>query len=359
MARTPENSIILGEALAGASEAVFVTTPKRVITAANAAAYGLLAYTPPSLTGQQVRALYAANDDYAIVDAAIADGSSVNAGLPVTLRDRAGRLLDAQVLALPLRDANGTITSIIEIMTPMPSDTAADATDAARNRTELLRFARGAAHDFKNLLTIIISNMELAEREKDPIRRRRLFEDARYASGKAADLSDKMIAFARGQPRDPAAIDVRQFLSAQAPIWHALFDQSAKLSFDVAEGLPMVTADRSGLENALLNLVINARDAIAGGGDIVISATTVERVTIDGLRSYVAIAVRDTGIGMTDHVRNRAFDPFFSTKSAANGSGLGLATVLGFAEQSGGHVSIDSKPGAGATLTIFLPPNAA
>lgn len=364
MARAPEPSTaaIIGEALAAASVAVLVTTPARVITAANAAAYALLDYSASKLTGEQVRALYAASDDYETVDALIARGSSspLDASVSITLRDSQGALVDVSVVVLPVHDASGKISSIIELMTPADPNGTAVATNTARNHTDLVRFARGAAHDFKNFLTIITGNVQLAQNETNKVRRQRFFEDAEYTSKRAVELADKMIAFARDRPTAPETIDIAQFIKLQVRLWQLSARSGISLLHATADDLPPIFADRSGLENALLNLVINARDSIADSGRITISADVIETSFDHGgadtvPKAYVAIAVRDTGTGMTPHVRQRAFDPFFSTKSASNGTGLGLATVMGFARQAGGHAAIESKLGSGTTVTIFLP----
>ena len=359
MARETETSRILGEALASSRSAVVVTSPARVITAANPSAYALLGYAPSHLVGQQVRALYAAGDDYAAAihgDASLVSG----AALPVTLRDQSGALIDADAVMLPVRNAAGDIATIIEIWTPAPREATAAAAKPMADRGDMLRFARGAAHDFKNLLTIVAGNLGLARDARSTGQRLRFFDDAERAVRDAVRIADQMISFARNQHVAPEDIDVAHMIATLVPTWSHSVASGVSLTCQVNASLPQVLADRSGLENALLNLVINARDATADSGEIEISAAVTEADFGSGeaKRPYVAIAVRDTGIGMTNHVCARAFDPFFSTKPASHGRGLGLATVSGFARQADGHVAIDSTLGVGTTVTIYLPPSA-
>lgn len=363
MARETETSTLLGEALATSQTAVLLTSTARVIKAANAAAHALLGYSPSALVGLQVRALYAADDDYTTVNAAIQGQTATGpaSAMRVTLRDFSGAQIDADVVMLPVRDATGKITSLIEFVSRSKPDTAAEAVTSDDDHANLLRFARGAAHDFKNLLAIITGNIELARDAKTSHLSQRFLDDGDRAAKDAVRIADQMISFARHQHIAPEAVTVADIFAEFAPLWQYSVCRGIGLAWSVTANLPPVFADRSGLANALLNLLINARDAIDDedeSGHIEISASIVETAFANAKepRSYVAIAVRDTGAGMTQHVRARAFDPFFSTKSASHGRGLGLATVLGFARQANGHVTIESELGAGTTVTLFLPP---
>ena len=148
-------------------------------------------------------------------------------------------------------------------------------------------------------------------------------------------------------------INVTELLRKQWPLIARTLGDAITLNCDVPPGLPPVFADQSGLENAILNLVLNARDAMPKGGSVVIRAVAID----SGLR--VRISLIDTGTGMTPRIQARAFDPFFTTKPPDRGTGLGLATVYGFATQSGGSTEIESAPGAGTTVSIILPSAAA
>lgn len=364
MARMPQtsNETILGSAIAAASASIFVTTRSRLITAANTSAHRMLGYELATLTGVPMRTVYATRHDYAVVDAIIASKEPPiqRAATPVTLHDVNGALIVANVIVLPVSSSFGKITSIIEVMTPAPPIAAKN---LSLTTDDMLRFARGAAHDMKNLLAIIAGNVQLAESEPRKNIRHQFLADAIYANRMATRLADRMIAFAQGRQSAPEKIDIAKLFRTQAPFWQSAAGAAISLKHEADENLQNVFADRGGLNDAILNLVLNARDAIAQrGGNIKITAEVLQGPSGDrhssntgSNKTFVAIAVRDDGVGMSDHIRLRAFDPFFSTKSASQGGGLGLATVMGFARQSNGYATIDSQLGHGTTVTIFLP----
>lgn len=368
MAQMPQTNdeTILGSALAEASAATFITTPSRLITAANASAHKLLGYELTKLIGVPMRSVYAARDDYALIDTIIINKRPpVHASAPVTLRDINGALIDANVVVLPICGPNGNIDSIIEFFAPAASVRAEAVQVPGSINSDILRFARGAAHDMKNLLAIIAGNLQLADFEPRKDLRQAFQADANYACRMATRLADKMIAFARDRHAAPERIDVAKLFRTQAAFWQSTAGPAITLKHQVDKNLQPILADRGGLDDAILNLVLNARDAIAQrGGNIIITAEVLQIPLGDSPsgnnvdnKTFIAITVHDDGVGMTDHVRQRAFDPFFSTKSASQGAGLGLATVMGFARQSNGYATIESQLGHGTKVTIFLPPH--
>ena len=206
----------------------------------------------------------------------------------------------------------------------------------------------GIAHDFNNLLTIIQGNLQvLNERPELQGTGDELVASAMRAAKRAGELTGKLLAFSRRQVLQPARIDVGVMLHSLADMLKRTLDQRVRISVDVADGCPPVLADPSQLESSLLNIAINARDAMPEGGTLSFSARF-----RDGT---VAVAVADTGAGMPDEVRERAFEPFFTTKAKGRGTGLGLSTVYGFVTQSKGTVELDSAPGRGTTVTMRLP----
>lgn len=368
MAQMPQTNdeTILGSALARASAATFVTTPSRLITAANASAHELLGYELTKLIGVPMRSVYAARNDYALVDAIIAKKgpSAHHASAPVTLRDINGSLIDANLFVLPICDSNGNIASIIEFFTPASRVRAEEAQVPGPMNSDMLRFARGAAHDMKNFLAIIAGNLQLADLQPSKDVRHTFLADANYACQKATRLADKMIAFARDRHAAPEKIDVAKLFRTQSAFWQSAAGPAIKLKHQVIKRLEPIFVDSGGLDDAILNLVLNARDAIGKrGGNIRITAEVSQVPRGDSHsgndvdnKTFVAISVQDDGIGMTDHILQKAFDPFFSTKPASQGTGLGLATVMGFARQSNGYATIESQLGHGTKVTIFLPP---
>ncbi len=230
------------------------------------------------------------------------------------------------------------------------------------------RLAGGVAHDFNNLLTVIRANTEfLLEDLEVSDRRRDDAEQIREAADRAAALTRQLLAFSRKQILDPRALDVNEVVQRVQPMLQRLIEEDITMETLLGEGLGTVTADAGQLEQVLLNLVVNARDAMPDGGRILVETSGVvvtdagamvnERV-VDGALSegrYVRLSVTDTGSGMTETVRARAFEPFFTTKPEGRGTGLGLSTVYGIVKQSGGYVTVRSSPGEGSTLAAFLP----
>lgn len=226
----------------------------------------------------------------------------------------------------------------------------------------------GVAHDFNNLLTIITGNLEIAERSieswSDGTRERltRLIASAAGAAQRAVILTQRLLAFARRQPLDPKPINVNRLLLGMSDFFRRTLSENIDLEIVGGVGLWQVEVDPSQMEAAVLNLVVNARDAMAGTGKLTIETSNAyidhayaQRNADVAVGQYVLIAVSDTGPGMPKEVQDRAFDPFFTTKEAGQGTGLGLSQVYGFVKQSDGHVKIYSEVGEGTTIKIYLP----
>ncbi|CAA2109629.1 PAS domain S-box protein [Variovorax paradoxus] len=230
----------------------------------------------------------------------------------------------------------------------------------------------GIAHDFNNLLTVIQGNLQVLEElpalAQDP-HAQQLVAAAARASRRGAELTGKLLAFSRRQVLQPDMVDTHALLHSLADMLRRTLDQRIHIAVDADAGHPPVLADPVQLESALLNIAINARDAMPEGGTLHFRAeagavlppalrTEPESKSGDsshGRARFAAISVSDTGTGMADEVKERAFEPFFTTKEAGRGTGLGLSTVYGFATQSKGAVAIDSAPGRGTTVTLYLP----
>ena len=223
----------------------------------------------------------------------------------------------------------------------------------------------GIAHDFNNLLTVVIGNLEVLGRRltkmpEDAVAQRSV-DSAMNGARKAATLTHRLLAFARKQPLAPASIDVPAMVAGLADLLRRTLGEAVEIVVEAEEGAWPVYVDASQLENALMNLAVNSRDAMAEGGRVGISMRNVyvERDASNlapGLvGDFLAIAVSDTGHGMTAETASRAFEPFFSTKEVGKGSGLGLSQIYGFAKQSGGDCTIESAVGRGTTVTIYLP----
>ena len=221
----------------------------------------------------------------------------------------------------------------------------------------------GIAHDFNNMLAVIIGGLSLLKRklargESDVER----FVDAAIDSAqRAATLTRRLLAFSRQQPLSPEPLAVNRLVARMSELLARTLGEHVKVETVLAAGLWQVNADPAQLENAILNLAVNARDAMPGGGRLTIETLNAfvddryaREYAIEG-GQYVLIAVADTGAGMTPEVIAKAFDPFFTTKGAGKGTGLGLSQVYGFVRQSGGHVKIYSEIGVGTSVKIYLP----
>jgi len=220
----------------------------------------------------------------------------------------------------------------------------------------------GLAHDFNNLLTVITGNLEMLRERLTSNEDLSLLTEAQEATELGAKLAGRLLAFGRRQPLNPKQINLSALVGGVADLLSRSLGQVVQLETRLAPDLRTTVVDPGQVENALLNLAINARDAMPEGGRLVIETREVE-IDEDALLvhadvtpgAYAMLSVTDTGIGMTSEVRQRAFEPFFTTKGPGMGSGLGLSMVYGFVKQSGGHIQIYSEPGRGTTVRIFLP----
>jgi two-component system, NtrC family, sensor kinase len=226
----------------------------------------------------------------------------------------------------------------------------------------------GVAHDFNNLLTIIIGNLEAAQRQLETwtdgtqIKLARRLESAMRGAERASTLTKRLLAFSRQQPLNPTVLDVNRALNGLSDFLRRVLGEDVSLEIVGGGGVWPVEADAAELEAAVLNLAVNARDAMPGGGKLTIEASN--SYLDDGYRKqnpdvrpgqYVQITVTDTGLGMAKDVIDRAFEPFYTTKQSGQGTGLGLSQVYGFVKQSGGHVKIYSEKNEGTAVKVYLP----
>jgi PAS domain S-box-containing protein len=220
----------------------------------------------------------------------------------------------------------------------------------------------GIAHDFNNLLTVISGNLEMMEKhvEADPVRA--LLREAQEATDDGAKLTEQLLAFGRRQPLNPKLTDIGLLISNFSELMRRTLGETVELRVSVTGTSHQALVDASQLQNALLNLALNARDAMPRGGRLMVEISSA-RLDLDYVQmypqlrtgEYVLIAVTDSGMGMSAEVKARAFEPFFTTKAQESGTGLGLSMVYGFVKQSGGHVQLYSEPGQGTSVRLFLP----
>jgi PAS domain S-box-containing protein len=248
-----------------------------------------------------------------------------------------------------------------------------EAADALRQAEDALRQAQkmeavgqltgGIAHDFNNMLQGMIGSLDLIRKRVEAGRTADIgrFLDAAMASAeRAAALTHRLLAFSRRQPLDPRPLDCNPLITSMVDMLHRTLGEQVELKLSPASDAWPTLCDRNQLESAIVNLVINARDAMPGGGELTISTRNahLEAVGDNLAGDYVCLSVADTGCGMPANVAARAFDPFFTTKPIGRGTGLGLSMIYGFVRQSGGRVEIDSREGAGTTVRLYLPRHA-
>ncbi len=295
------------------------------------------------------------------------------------LRDARPRLI-GRGRYLPARHRDGRIFSAEISLTPVPSAmgeqlvmaTVVDVTEREQLETRLRqaqkmeavgRLAGGIAHDFNNLLTAIRGYAELVATDlaSDDARHRDI-EQVIRAADRGADLTRQLLAFGRRQMLQPEVLDLNALMADIAPMLRRLIGEAIELRTVLDPTLGRVHADRSQLDQVLVNLAVNARDAMPDGGTLTIETANVEldedfaathASAMPG--PHVLLAVSDTGVGMDSETQAHLFEPFFTTKAPGQGSGLGLATVYGIVKQSGGHVWVYSEPGHGSTLKVYLP----
>ncbi|MGB8565584.1 MAG: ATP-binding protein [Pseudolabrys sp.] len=220
----------------------------------------------------------------------------------------------------------------------------------------------GVAHDFNNLLTIIIGNLGIAKRGVVEARAERALNNALVGAERAAQLTQRLLAFSRRQPLNPRALDINKLIVAISDLLTRTLGENIELETISGAGLWNVEVDASEMESTLLNLALNARDAMPTGGKLTIETSNAylddeycreHEGILPG--QYILVAITDSGAGMSAETIDRAFEPFFTTKEAGKGTGLGLSQVYGFMKQSGGHVKIYSEPGEGTTIKLYLP----
>jgi PAS domain S-box-containing protein len=214
----------------------------------------------------------------------------------------------------------------------------------------------GIAHDFNNLLMVVLGSLELL-RKQVPQQERllRLLDNAVEGAKRGKSLTDRMLAFARRQHLQPEAVSLNQLVLGMADMLERSLGPTIRLDIDIPETLPPILVDPNQLETALLNLAVNARDAMGGEGPLRISASALPSAPSDTDLEFVCLCVEDVGTGMDEATLRRATEPFFTTKGVGKGTGLGLSMVQGMVEQSGGKLQLKSRPGAGTIVELHLP----
>jgi signal transduction histidine kinase len=220
----------------------------------------------------------------------------------------------------------------------------------ARKMEAVGQLTGGVAHDFNNLLTVVLGNADILLRKVEEPKANRQLAAIRSAADRGQTLTRQLLAFSRRQQLNPEPVGLNRLVREFAPLMKQAIGEGVVLELQYSPSEVFVSVDPSHLENALLNLAVNARDAMTSDGRLTIRIEEASEPSRDGL-----IVVSDTGPGMTPEIRQRVFEPFYTTKEVGRGSGLGLSQVYGFVSQSGGRIDVQSQPGEGATFTLWLP----
>ncbi len=293
----------------------------------------------------------------------IARGETV-LGIETRRIRRDGTPFDASLAVAPLRAPDGRTTGSIAILADITERKLLEAQLLQAQKMESIgRLAGGVAHDFNNLLTAIsgYSELLLLDAAMDDPRRADL-EEIRSAASRAKALTGQLLAFSRRQIMTLEVLDLNEVVDGIAPLLRRLIGEDITLRAVTIADLGRVRADRGQLEQVIVNLAINARDAMPAGGSLTLETAN---VTLDDRHAafhpdmtpgqYVVLAVTDSGVGMDEATRSHLFEPFFTTKEHGRGTGLGLATVYGIVRQSAGHIIVQSEPGFGSTFKVYFP----
>lgn len=350
------------------TDGIITIDKNAIIGTANLAAQRIFGYSAEELTGKNANILMLERDgsrhDGFIANDLPNDQIKIRG---INAREVAGRHKDGTAFSLELAisemSLNGEQTYVAVVRDITERKEAERTLQQAQKMEAVGQLTGGIAHDFNNLLTIILGNAEtLTEALAERPELKRLAEMSGIAAQRGADLTRSLLAFSRKQVLEPKVTDVNQLVSRMEELLRRTLGEHVEINLVTHGGLWHTTVDPAQLEAAILNLAVNARDAMPMGGKLTIETKNAE-LDHDYARHnegatpgpYVMVAVADTGTGMTPEVMARAFDPFFTTKEVGKGTGLGLSMVYGFAKQSHGHIKIYSEVGHGTIIKLYLP----
>ena len=353
--------------------AIYLLSPAGEITSWNAGAARIKGYQQHEIVGQHFSRFYTEEDRAKGIPAltlalSARDGRAELEGWRVR---KDGSRFWANVVVDAIRDESGTLIGFAKVTRDITerkeAAAALERANAALFQSQKMeaigQLTGGVAHDFNNLLAVISNGLQVLNAQSRTHLDTRMLDTMQRAVDRGASLTQQLLSFARQQPLKAELHDVNALIRAFEPVLHRAGQDSIRLEVDLTLGRTTVSLDGARFEAALLNLVVNARDAMPEGGTIVIRTERRELTAgeVGGLAagSYIRTAVSDTGTGMPPEVVARAFEPFFTTKELGKGTGLGLSQVYGFITQSGGEVVIRSVAGEGTTIDIYLPAVAA
>jgi len=350
--------------------AIFMLDPAGNIVNWNPGAQRIKGYAREDVLGQHFSRFYTDEDrslgvpERALATAA-ASGKYETEGWRVR---KDGSRFWASVVVNAIRDSQGELIGFAKVTRDLTERRAAEEQLRQVQKMESVgQLTGGVAHDFNNLLTVIIGNLDalqrhLRETAPDIERLKRSADNAMRGARRGESLTQRLLAFSRQQPLEPRPVDIGRLVAGMSDLLRRSLGEQIAIETALSGGLWQVEVDPNQLEVAILNLAVNARDAMPDGGKLTLETANVfldhayatgQSEVVPG--QYVQLAISDSGVGMTREVQAKAFDPFFTTKDVGQGTGLGLSQVYGFVKQSRGHVKIYSEVGQGTTIKIYLP----
>ncbi len=365
-----ESRQLLSSTLSSIADAVLATDREGRVTFLNAVAETLTGWPRTEARGKPASEILRMIDESTRQSVenplarALRDRVMVAMDDHAALVSRSGAEVPIEHSASPVRDDAGEVRGAILVFRDISKRRQLEEQATHAQKMDAVgRLAGGVAGDFNNVLTVITGYAELLHAEvpvTSPLRR--FVDEIVHAGERAAALTRHLLAFSRGSTAQPRVLDLNTVVAGMEPLLRRLLGENIELILLTTPGLGRVKADASQLEQAIVNLANNSRDAMPQGGKLVIETANVELEDGPGSQnigvkpgSYVMLAVSDTGVGMDTETRSRLFEPFFTTKAPGKGSGLGLATVYGTIKQSDGHVTVYSQPGCGTIFEIYLP----
>lgn len=345
------------------NEGVWQLDEKTRTTFVNERMATLLGYTPEQLLGVSMLEFVHEDSRSAVKAGITSRGRSASSQLEARFVRSDGKDLWALLDSTPIFEGSGYAGALAMVMDVSQRKRLEDQLRQAQKMEAIGNLAGGVAHDFNNILSVILGYAEMileGLKPGDPLRDD--LEELNRASERARDLTAQLLAFSRRQILEPRTLDLNRVLSGLESMLRRLLREDIELSFLTSQDIGTVRADSGQIEQIVINLLVNARDAIHDGGKISIETGNVD---LDAEYAaahhdvtpgrYVMLAVSDTGVGMDATVQERIFEPFFTTKEQDHGTGLGLATVFGIVKQSGGHIWVYSELGEGSTFKIYFP----
>ncbi|RMF05832.1 MAG: GAF domain-containing sensor histidine kinase, partial [Chloroflexi bacterium] len=356
---------LLSTAIEQASESILITDAEETILYVNPAFEQTTGYTREEAIGKTPRILNSHRQDkafYADMWATINNGKVWHGRLVNRKKD--GSLYTEDIAISPVTDKHNKIVNFVSVQRDVSRELQLEEQYYQSQKMESIgRLAGGVAHDFNNLLTGIMGFSELALQSLEPgTPARNDIQGVLKNAASAANLTRQLLAFARRQAIDPKILNLNEVVRNLNKMLRRLIGEHIVFETNLAPNLGQVKADPGQIEQVILNLAVNARDAMSNGGQLLIETTNITLTDkVNGQFAdfepgdYVLVAVSDTGAGMTEEVKARIFEPFFTTKEVGQGTGLGLATVFGIIKQAHGQILVSSQPGAGTTFNIYLP----